>query len=104
MIRRPPRSTLFPYTTLFRSQEVGHLLNKVGHSPSTESGYRIPTIIWRNKIESNSPDNLGDRGFRSDWASWTIADLLSLQWEGKSSKLNILAEDYQWIAPKLQIG
>src|SRR3712207_9157028 len=23
MIRRPPRSTLFPYTTLFRSSEVG---------------------------------------------------------------------------------
>src|SRR5256885_8406283 len=25
MIRRPPRSTLFPYTTLFRSVGVGHL-------------------------------------------------------------------------------
>src|SRR2546430_6926858 len=24
MIRRPPRSTLFPYTTLFRSREVDH--------------------------------------------------------------------------------
>src|SRR2546427_9957685 len=24
MIRRPPRSTLFPYTTLFRSRPVGH--------------------------------------------------------------------------------
>src|SRR5256885_9994476 len=24
MIRRPPRSTLFPYTTLFRSQPVRH--------------------------------------------------------------------------------
>src|SRR3712207_8040202 len=24
MIRRPPRSTLFPYTTLFRSQAVAH--------------------------------------------------------------------------------
>src|SRR2546422_6242569 len=24
MIRRPPRSTLFPYTTLFRSQAVSH--------------------------------------------------------------------------------
>src|SRR2546430_11768016 len=24
MIRRPPRSTLFPYTTLFRSDEVRH--------------------------------------------------------------------------------
>src|SRR5256885_16423383 len=26
MIRRPPRSTLFPYTTLFRSERVGGLL------------------------------------------------------------------------------
>src|SRR2546425_2904235 len=26
MIRRPPRSTLFPYTTLFRSHEVTHAL------------------------------------------------------------------------------
>src|SRR3712207_1685321 len=28
MIRRPPRSTLFPYTTLFRSQRLG--LKKFG--------------------------------------------------------------------------
>src|SRR3712207_7301431 len=27
MIRRPPRSTLFPYTTLFRSQVEAHLVN-----------------------------------------------------------------------------
>src|SRR2546430_17414571 len=27
MIRRPPRSTLFPYTTLFRSPEVAFLLD-----------------------------------------------------------------------------
>src|SRR5256885_9155333 len=26
MIRRPPRSTLFPYTTLFRSYVVGYVL------------------------------------------------------------------------------
>src|SRR5260370_18459954 len=38
MIRRPPRSTLFPYTTLFRSQRrdeageaVGMLLDERGH-------------------------------------------------------------------------
>src|SRR2546422_2186020 len=29
MIRRPPRSTLFPYTTLFRSGEDKHLLDSV---------------------------------------------------------------------------
>src|SRR3712207_9261948 len=33
MIRRPPRSTLFPYTTLFRSDRIaanGDVANKVG--------------------------------------------------------------------------
>src|SRR2546427_7636577 len=28
MIRRPPRSTLFPYTTLFRSDLLGHLAHE----------------------------------------------------------------------------
>src|SRR2546430_13689055 len=32
MIRRPPRSTLFPYTTLFRSQSVGELVNSHDHT------------------------------------------------------------------------
>src|SRR5438874_10621901 len=30
MIRRPPRSTLFPYTTLFRSNQVGL---RIGENP-----------------------------------------------------------------------
>src|SRR3712207_6871949 len=32
MIRRPPRSTLFPYTTLFRSLVVNTAINYVGIS------------------------------------------------------------------------
>src|SRR3712207_8252848 len=35
MIRRPPRSTLFPYTTLFRSRENVHkryLIHVAGHN------------------------------------------------------------------------
>src|SRR5256885_13097435 len=30
MIRRPPRSTLFPYTTLFRSRSSGRLGSPIG--------------------------------------------------------------------------
>src|SRR3712207_7936052 len=30
MIRRPPRSTLFPYTTLFRSGDGAHLADESG--------------------------------------------------------------------------
>src|SRR2546429_3067973 len=36
MIRRPPRSTLFPYTTLFRSQQVSFLLCTAGGKRTTE--------------------------------------------------------------------
>src|SRR2546430_16484492 len=32
MIRRPPRSTLFPYTTLFRSNPVDVCKNAVAHA------------------------------------------------------------------------
>src|SRR3712207_8192993 len=37
MIRRPPRSTLFPYTTLFRSREPGS-----SPAPPHPAGRRIP--------------------------------------------------------------
>src|SRR5260221_4938387 len=37
MIRRPPRSTLFPYTTLFRSLEL--------HERLLASGLAIPTVL-----------------------------------------------------------
>src|SRR3712207_7494993 len=33
MIRRPPRSTLFPYTTLFRSELRDLLAAQSGHTP-----------------------------------------------------------------------
>src|SRR3712207_7978378 len=33
MIRRPPRSTLFPYTTLFRSGVLRHLAALAVHGP-----------------------------------------------------------------------
>src|SRR5688572_32232593 len=32
MIRRPPRSTLFPYTTLFRSEPSGHVAEGLEHA------------------------------------------------------------------------
>src|SRR3712207_8207194 len=36
MIRRPPRSTLFPYTTLFRSVELGGQLGDPGLADAGE--------------------------------------------------------------------
>src|SRR2546426_557196 len=41
MIRRPPRSTLFPYTTLFRSQQ----LHPVEPRPRQE----LPLLVWQRE-------------------------------------------------------
>src|SRR6266487_639054 len=41
MIRRPPRSTLFPYTTLFRSPiSCGWPMRRIGCSDSSRARYR----------------------------------------------------------------
>src|SRR2546429_7177274 len=43
MIRRPPRSTLFPYTTLFRSRVISEeLFLDVADDLTTESGQDLP--------------------------------------------------------------
>src|SRR3989454_9406556 len=45
MIRRPPRSTLFPYTTLFRSPAGGFL--ERAHAAYGSAAYRLfPTVCW----------------------------------------------------------
>src|SRR5256885_13187138 len=51
MIRRPPRSTLFPYTTLFRSQKLRQ--QRLGHadgSPVTETIYTHVISEWRRNL------------------------------------------------------
>ena len=45
MIRRPPRSTLFPYTTLFRSREVRSKLSEVDME-SSNSVYCASVCVY----------------------------------------------------------
>src|SRR2546430_11411903 len=67
MIRRPPRSTLFPYTTLFRSrfaQRSGYSLiaqvEKVAHNRRAMLGYYLhnlnPIIARRLRSEEHTSE------------------------------------------------
>src|SRR2546427_8565519 len=46
MIRRPPRSTLFPYTTLFRSHWQSQFFGQAFHGCFV--GHALPSLIARN--------------------------------------------------------
>src|SRR2546430_8545337 len=65
MIRRPPRSTLFPYTTLFRSaQDTSRCLIPGGHlmakkNPLSRLREQVPTpqeyqVAWENVRKDGS--------------------------------------------------
>src|SRR5258708_33214012 len=41
MIRRPPRSTLFPYTTLFRSRDDDRTLDQPGGRGDVDRGFAV---------------------------------------------------------------
>src|SRR2546430_10939452 len=71
MIRRPPRSTLFPYTTLFRSSE----LTKTGWRPRRSIIY----AVW----DGEEPGLIGS----TEWAE-THADELQRKADRKSTRLN----------------
>src|SRR3712207_8288270 len=45
MIRRPPRSTLFPYTTLFRSGRFAFATEKPGRVPDEAGGLQAPHLV-----------------------------------------------------------
>src|SRR5256885_13958380 len=63
MIRRPPRSTLFPYTTLFRS-------------PSFEMMQRMPVTFEQTGTTVISSRSAFILRFASTIALWTIALLI----------------------------
>src|SRR5690554_7332441 len=54
MIRRPPRSTLFPYTTLFRSVE------QLLPAQTVEPDWQAPAFYWRNKALQRSEEHTSE--------------------------------------------
>src|SRR3712207_7372438 len=57
MIRRPPRSTLFPYTTLFRSLAEG-LLDALAHGPHQLVGAELDVLDRKSTRLNSSHANI----------------------------------------------
>src|SRR3712207_8418482 len=91
MIRRPPRSTLFPYTTFFRSETVQPLLSNHfnltvelplkavvrGHT------FAVVPISWTNRAAGESKLALNEMGSR-----YLFIVLYAFLEDRKSTRLN----------------
>src|SRR3712207_8477736 len=73
MIRRPPRSTLFPYTTLFRS----HAEDLAGNKASTTLG-GIDIDLTKPVLSGAAVGEARNGWYRDDvTVKWTATDTLS---------------------------
>src|SRR3989449_7061203 len=79
MIRRPPRSTLFPYTTLFRSW-LDASIDRNGAIAFTGSSPGRPTELYYLATPGASPRRLTD--LNGETASRQLGAVERLEWQG----------------------
>src|SRR3712207_8879004 len=66
MIRRPPRSTLFPYTTLFRSRRRGPPLLRPGRPGGRVHGLSVLVLLRVQRLAHDLPRGQRPRGRLGD--------------------------------------
>src|SRR5438270_5823783 len=87
MIRRPPRSTLFPYTTLFRSEErAGHRVRRVRdrHLPLLHDLEQGALYLRRGSVDLRSEEHTSELQSQSN-----LVCRLLLEKKKKKKKNNI---------------
>src|SRR3712207_7076366 len=62
MIRRPPRSTLFPYTTLFRSEAADWsetaLVKATAHQPGLRAWYLVDAVGLGRRVRERTVEEM----------------------------------------------
>src|SRR2546426_8945393 len=94
MIRRPPRSTLFPYTTLFRSVYQHFMLVP-------------PLTVWENVVLGREPRRLGAidrRRARLEVSAVARRSGLSLDVDARAGDLSVAAQQRVEIVKQLWRG
>src|SRR5256885_11545733 len=76
MIRRPPRSTLFPYTTLFRSAQLARGIQVLGTTIHAQANPH--TVVTGSPIDQGALEPLRTQG----------VDHLGPEGDRKSTRLN----------------
>src|SRR3989442_9882470 len=94
MIRRPPRSTLFPYTTLFRSISGCVSCNPWSADPTATPDGARPTSCLRRRPADGRPEDVRSEEHTSELQSRPhLVCRLLLEKKKKKNKIYIVAND-----------
>src|SRR5438105_7308345 len=92
MIRRPPRSTLFPYTTLFRSPYVEVPSVSAPLSPSSASTSPLRTSTSTSSSQDRKSTRLNSS---HEWISYAVFCLKKKKKKKKKTKREQINKDKQ---------
>src|SRR3712207_8659531 len=95
MIRRPPRSTLFPYTTLFRSVVEFHLAHIVGIQvePMRLVGHPLP-LSTESSLSPHDPNRSEEHTSELQSRQYLVCGLLLEKKPNMMNNLHHLIEYY----------
>src|SRR3712207_9536071 len=92
MIRRPPRSTLFPYTTLFRSPEVAQIgvadVDGRGRASRQAEEQQAAVLVEPFELGVAPVEYLGEQAVGADVGVQRRAEVLLGVGDRKSTRLN----------------
>src|SRR3712207_9463182 len=90
MIRRPPRSTLFPYTTLFRSRHLAQRLSAAGETVVDVP----PKLSAKVRLLSTGNTRKNDRldALATALAAWRNERVPTVDPQAKAEVLRLLSE------------
>src|SRR2546430_9138047 len=101
MIRRPPRSTLFPYTTLFRSLLTFRYDPRRGIAVQRE--IKVPTT--RERVVTASTDRIGTIGMEALTAEWVRSEEHTSELQSQSNLVcRLLLEKKKGSGTLLDVG
>src|SRR3712207_8540832 len=92
MIRRPPRSTLFPYTTLFRSQAIDRAF--------TELRTRTPSSLERRALAAELAERLTE-SLRHVHVGWCLNESSALLRRERSEEHTSELQSRQYLVCRL---
>src|SRR3712207_8201383 len=101
MIRRPPRSTLFPYTTLFRSKTT-LLAGKPFEQTMKYVNEVNPTLVVMGRIGYHSDDEMDIGGNTENMMRYLPTNVLITNYEYQAPDLYTAEEHMTWTNEALE--